>query len=943
MKNNPLLACLLLALSFPAAKASNFTWSNSTTGGNWSVKSNWLTDSTASYPSWGGNYAYLNNVTSGTRTIVIDSTTAGGGCNGLYMTQTTAGALNLLDIQTGYSVSTNTILGAAAGTSEVLVDATTGNVSVNLSSDAVTGTYLTVNSGGVLALLASGANKATYAGSVLVNGGLVTASGSNVIFSGSTVTVTAGTLALNNVVGGVLTGPNFLVNGGVANISGSNVWISSTTTVSSGVLAITSGSGFSFSNGLNLNGGLVQLGAGVSVQGAGLSMSSGTLALTTTPSIYGSFNVTGGVVSGTNVSFSVYALNTVFNPTSISGTIGMTLWGSGTAMSLTTNSYLNYGLTLRSNVASVQKFTLSSSIASSMANVTLLNQWASGSTTVQLGSNVMLGNMQAAGYSIADGVTFTIDAAGYNLAFTGGWTPNNGVNSTAKNTLWNLTNSTGNGGIVATNFNLFNAYSTSVSNNLVLTATGGASSVNTLSGSNGTIAPTSTFRYVGAATAGSPATITSNRAIGRLEVGNGSTASYLKVTGTDLTVGADVKVASNSAFDLGGRNVTETAAIGGTSGGLNGGGTLYNNTSGTTTTITLDTTNGNGSFLGSILDNTTGTGKVALTKNGAGTQVLGGSNGYTGATVVNGGELDVNGSLAAASAVTVNSGATLGGSGTANGTVTVNNANVNGGGLHTGAATFYGQSSLSGSVNASSMTIASGLTTASGVAVCSGSLLVQARATLQNTGTATASIVTVEATAALNNNGLINGPVNVSGLLSGSGTVNGALAIKRGGELSPGNSAGIATVSGSLTVEDGAKISMQISGSGVAGTDYDQIIVKGADSLVNLNTGSILNLTLEVALTDGQALMLIGNESDNAIVGTFSSVVIGSGTYDVSSSNTFTYNGQKYQLEYNVNGDNIGATANDLELLAVPEPGAWAMLLGGLGVLAGYQRMRRRS
>jgi autotransporter-associated beta strand protein len=60
-----------------------------------------------------------------------------------------------------------------------------------------------------------------------------------------------------------------------------------------------------------------------------------------------------------------------------------------------------------------------------------------------------------------------------------------------------------------------------------------------------------------------------------------------------------------------------------------------------------------------------------VTKTGANTWVLSGTNTYTGATTVSYGTLLVNGSLAAASTVTVSNGATLGGSGTIGGSVTL--------------------------------------------------------------------------------------------------------------------------------------------------------------------------------------------------------------------------------------------------------------------------------
>ena len=57
------------------------------------------------------------------------------------------------------------------------------------------------------------------------------------------------------------------------------------------------------------------------------------------------------------------------------------------------------------------------------------------------------------------------------------------------------------------------------------------------------------------------------------------------------------------------------------------------------TTVTLDNTNDNGSFAGTIADGTGNT--VYVVKNGTGTQVFTGTNGYTGTTTVGRGHAQV--------------------------------------------------------------------------------------------------------------------------------------------------------------------------------------------------------------------------------------------------------------------------------------------------------------
>jgi autotransporter-associated beta strand protein len=134
-------------------------------------------------------------------------------------------------------------------------------------------------------------------------------------------------------------------------------------------------------------------------------------------------------------------------------------------------------------------------------------------------------------------------------------------------------------------------------------------------------------------------------------------------------------------------------------------------------------------FSGVIRDNS-GTQLMALTKTGAGVQILSGANTYSGATTINGGSLIVNGSLAAASAVTVGASGTLGGTGTAAGTVSVSGRIAAGesiGTLNTGALTINATGTVANELGRS------GLTPISDLIVSSGGVTLTAGANLELT------------------------------------------------------------------------------------------------------------------------------------------------------------------------------------------------------------------
>jgi autotransporter-associated beta strand protein len=155
--------------------------------------------------------------------------------------------------------------------------------------------------------------------------------------------------------------------------------------------------------------------------------------------------------------------------------------------------------------------------------------------------------------------------------------------------------------------------------------------------------------------------------------GGGTASSFLgnvHMTGgrVRLQTGATAIPATASlTMDSGTTLEFSTAALPATIDGLNGSGLIQCNVS-QSSPFTVGESGGNGNFSGVIQN---GTGSLAITKDGTGTQVLSGADTYTGATTVSNGTLAVNGSLASGSAVYVAPAGRLAGLGTVGGTVTV--------------------------------------------------------------------------------------------------------------------------------------------------------------------------------------------------------------------------------------------------------------------------------
>ncbi len=177
--------------------------------------------------------------------------------------------------------------------------------------------------------------------------------------------------------------------------------------------------------------------------------------------------------------------------------------------------------------------------------------------------------------------------------------------------------------------------------------------------------------------------------------------------------------------------------------------------------------------------------------------------------------------------------------------------------------------------------------------------------------------------------------VNSGGTLGGTGTT-GAVTVTSGGTLLPGSLGTLGTLSTkAVTFNGGGIFSLQINTSSVNGSN---VVASSIDAITgNLTLGTTAP-TLAISDLGGGLTLAIGDTIPFATyTGTWDGNLFSVAGSAVPNGGTFNVGPNAYRLTYNG-----GATNNTVLLTVVPEPGAYASLLGGLATLAGLQRFRRR-
>jgi len=867
-----------------------------------------------------GTLALSGSGTLGSSTAVI---AMGGGTLDLGATSQTLGAVTITAAATGGNVIQNGTLTA----SSVTGSNTSGNaiISANLAG---TGTVTMSGAGGTLTL--SGSNSYT-GGTTVGNGTLVLASGgslstSNTLTLGSASGNTSGIFQLGDSNGAANTTVASIATAGAGTanaVVGGNASVSALTInnngavsyggllggaatnqnnlalVKSGTGALTLSGANTFSGGTTLNAGTIQFSNSAAFGTGTITSTGGTLQLVGAANLTTTNNMV--MNSGTTT---LDCLNNWTINGNITGS-GAISRGQGAGASLflggDNSGYTGTFTVLSSPGGSNNAVVRFSSASAGSASASwVFNNTNIGKQTVDFATGtISFGSFTGAGEfrgNNAGTKTLSVGALGLTDTFSG--TINDGTGTVALI-------KTGTGTMTLSGNNSYSGGTTVSAGTLALgNATNTLADTGAVNVNGGTLDIAGNSDTVGVVilTSGSITGTTGTLTGSSYDVRNGTVSAKLGGTGVALTKSTSdtVTLSGNNAY---------TGATSVTNGTLNLTGALNGSNVSTSSTGVI-TQSSTGVIAGS---------GVTFTQGSSGISTLNGANTYTGATTVTSGTLAIgsSGSLAS-NAVTVNNGATFdvsalsGGYNVASGKALTADGTVTGNIVLSGSLSGASTGSISGTLDATA-----GSVNASGLAVSGASTFHGAGNTLTGTLNANGG-ASVEASGDLTLNAgstLGGSSLAVNGTLLGSGTVGGATTVANGGFMKPGSDTTTATIAlnNNVTFNDGSYYIVAI------------------DDANNTSSKLTINGNLSLNGTDTLVLNLLNSTptTNSFVIATYSGTLTGTFSADLSGVPGYT-------IDYGT------GTNSAITLMPVPEPGTWAMVLGGFGMLGFYQKLRRK-